>query len=101
MTVVAGRLTKTAQAEADLLEIWLNITGDNLPAAEAVFDRLEDACRLIAENPMTGPTRTELGEHIRYFPVGRFLIFYEPADGGIEDVRVLRAERDIEVQFKR
>ena len=37
----------------------------------------------------------KLGEEIRSFPVGNYVVFYKPLESGIEVVRVLSRYRDI------
>ncbi len=43
--------------------------------------------------------RPELGEGIRSFPSGNYVIFYRTVEGGIEIMRVLHGARDIEKIF--
>ena len=85
---------KTPQAEKDLLEIWIYIARDDATAADRVFDRIESACRNIAERPFMGRERRELAERLFRFPVGNYVISYRPLKGGMELVRVLHGARD-------
>jgi toxin ParE1/3/4 len=41
-----------------------------------------------------GRARPELSAGLRSWPVGRYLVFYEPREDGINDVRVLHGARD-------
>ena len=54
---------KTAQAEEDLIDIWLYIAQDNPGAAN----------QLLAANPKLGQARPDIAEGFRYLPVGRYL----------------------------
>lgn len=45
---------KTAQAEEDLIDIWLYIAQDNPTAADNLLDTFEEKGRLLAKNPKLG-----------------------------------------------
>ena len=90
-----ARLTYTAQAEADLLDVWLYIAKDNAKAADRQLDRIEEACLRIAAFPALGVARPDIAEGLRYFVVGSYLILYRIADTSIEIVRVVFGGRDL------
>ena len=94
------RITKTVQAERDLDEIWFHIALDNIGAADALLDAIDDRCRLLARQPMMGRARSELAPDLRSFPVARYVIFYSPSADGIEVARVLHGARDIGEIFR-
>ncbi len=73
----------TAQAEADLDAIWYFIARDNFHAANNLIDTLLDRFPVLAERPMMGRPRPELGPGLRSIPVGNHLIVYRPADFGV------------------
>jgi toxin ParE1/3/4 len=82
-------------AEQDLLEIWSYIARDNPDAADRYIDLLTEKCELLAESPKLGRYRVELSPRLRSFPVGRYVIFYQIAERGIEVARILSAYRDL------
>jgi toxin ParE1/3/4 len=86
-------------AEADLDEIWLYIARGDPDAADRFIDLIEERCSLLAENPLMGRSRPDLAPGLRSFPVGNYIIFYNPIEGGIEIVRVVNGARDIEALF--
>ncbi len=90
---------RTSQAEADLLEIWLFIAEDSIRAADRLLDRFEETFHLIASQPRMGRSRAQLAPELRSFPVGDYLIFYEPLPDGIQVIRVLSGYRDIDSLF--
>ena len=47
-------ITKTTQAEEDLIDIWSNIAGDNIPAADKLLDRFEGLFSTLTELPAMG-----------------------------------------------
>jgi len=69
-------IRRTAQAEEDLIDLWLYIAQDNPGAADRLLDEIEDKCSLLAANPQLGPARPDIAADCRSFPVGRYLILY-------------------------
>ena len=85
---------KSAQAEADLIDIWLYIAQDNPVAADNLLDTFEEKGLLLAENPRLGQARPDIARDFRYLPVRRYLLMlYREIPGGIELVRVLQGMR--------
>ena len=84
---------KTAQAEEDLIDIWLYIAQDNPTAADNLLDTFEEKGWLLAKNPKLGQERPDIAEDFRHLPMGRYLILYREIFGGIELVRVVQGMR--------
>ena len=84
---------KTAQAEEDLIDIWLYIAQDNPTAADQMLDTFEEKGVLLAENPELGQSRPDIADDFRYLPVKRYLMLYRVITGGIELVRVVQGMR--------
>jgi toxin ParE1/3/4 len=91
----------TPEVEADLVEIALYISRDNPKAADRLLDQFEDCFRRLVKFPGLGRARDELGEGLRSFPVGQYLVFYLPKPDGIELIRVLHGARDLRRIFGR
>src|SRR3954466_15175904 len=96
-----ARLTITTLARADLTEIRDYIARDNPTAARRLIERLRDRARALAETPGIGRSReADLRPNLFSFPVGNFLIFYQPQpSGGIVLVRVLHGSRALPALF--
>ena len=92
-------IRRTAQAEADLIDLWLYIAQDNPSAADRLLDEIENKCSLLAANPQLGPARPDIAADCRYSPVGRYLILYRLIPEGIEIVRVVQGSRRLEDLF--
>jgi toxin ParE1/3/4 len=86
-------------ALADLYEIHEYVARDNPPAADRLIDRLKDQFRLLARQPLMGQARPELAPDLRSFGVGNYVIFYRPAQDGIEVARVIHGARDVDSLF--
>ena len=77
-------------AAEDITEVWDHIADDNLRAADRWVDQLDEQFRLLATQPFMG---------LRSFPFGRYVIFYQPIEGGIDVVRLLHSARDVNAVF--
>ncbi|MBN2064086.1 MAG: type II toxin-antitoxin system RelE/ParE family toxin [Sedimentisphaerales bacterium] len=86
-------------ARDDLLDIWLFIADDRVSAADRWLDTIDAECSLVADNPLIGRARPELGDHIRCLPVGDYIVYYLPSDGGVLVVRVLHGSRDVDLKW--
>ncbi len=77
----------------DLDAIWLRIARDDAARAESFVDRIVATTRLLADNPLSGRTRDELGAGLRSFPTLSWVVFYR-VTARVEIVRVLHGRRD-------
>ncbi|MEA1649175.1 type II toxin-antitoxin system RelE/ParE family toxin [Nitrospirillum sp. BR 11164] len=90
-----ARVIRTAQAEEDLMDIWIHIAQDNPQAADALLTRIDHACWRLAAYPGMGPARPDLAPGLRYTVVGAYLILYRIAGPNIEVVRVIHGARHL------
>ena len=84
---------RTAQADEDLINIWIYIATDNPKAADSWLDEIEGKFVLLSEQPRLGPARSDIAPKLRYFPVGSYLILYRELANGIEVARVVHGAR--------
>lgn len=82
-------------AERDIDQIVDYIARDNPRAAVAFAQRIERTCSRLARFPDLGTDRSVLGQGIRIFSVGRYVIYYrkEPNDR-LWILRVIHGARD-------
>ena len=95
---MANKIRRSPRVRLDLIDIWTYIAQDNPDAADGLLDRLEEVMGRLSERPIMGRKRPELGEALRSFPVGNYVIFYLPNDEGVEIIRVLNRYRDSDTQ---
>lgn len=93
------RILRTRASLEDYDEIWSYIAVRDLVAADRLVDRFDATLRLLASNPYVGRAADEFAKNLRSFPVGSYLIFYRPIDGGIELIRVIHGARDIVPEY--
>jgi len=87
-------------AEKDLDDIWLSIAQHNLDRADKVLDEIQARFLLLSRFREMGIAREDIAPSLRSFPVDKFLIFYRLTKQGIEVVRVLPGQKDIERIFQ-
>lgn len=92
-------IKRTAQAEEDLIEIWVYIAQDNPAAADRLLDDIDAKCLLLADNPHLGAARPDIAPELRYFPVGSYLVLYREISQGIEVVRIAHGARRLDKLF--
>ncbi len=85
----------STDAHRDIEETASYIFDLNPVAASRFLDALDETCELLAEHPLIGRSRPTLGESLRSFPIGNYLIFYTPSPDGIDVVRVIYGGRDL------
>ncbi|MDZ8109051.1 MAG: type II toxin-antitoxin system RelE/ParE family toxin [Nostoc sp. DedQUE12a] len=91
--------TFTPLAVSDLDNIYEYIASNDLSILGRLLNRFTELFRKLAAMPGIGRNRPELGEGIKSFPSGNYVIFYRTVEGGIEIMRVLHGARDIEKIF--
>ena len=56
------RISRTAEAEEDLIKIWLDIAQSNPPAADKMLREIDEKFVLLARNPKLGRALPELAK---------------------------------------
>ena len=86
----------TQRARQDLLDIWIYIAPRNSEtAADAIYDRIEEACSRLRDHPQLGPARLEIAEDARALIVERWLALYQLTEYGAQVVRIVDRARDL------
>jgi toxin ParE1/3/4 len=71
-----SRLTFSAKALRGLDEILEFISKDNPRAAETLVDRIIRTCENLARFPNRGMLQEDLGQGIREYSVGKYVIYF-------------------------
>jgi toxin ParE1/3/4 len=87
------------EASRDLEEVKDYISQDNPAAATRLILLIREKCALLSQQPGIGRDRSDILSGLRGFPVGNYVIFYQPMNDGISVVRVLHGARDIPELF--
>ena len=84
-------------ASFDLFENSEFIARDKAEAAYRWVEKIEAACRALAENPEMGQRRISKNHGpCRSFSCGSYVIFFRGLGDGVEIIRVVRGERDLD-----
>lgn len=63
-------IQRTAQAEEDLIDIWLYIAHDDIRAADRFLDEIEEKSLLLADQSSLGPARPDIARACATFRCG-------------------------------
>ncbi|MBI3901716.1 MAG: type II toxin-antitoxin system RelE/ParE family toxin [Nitrosomonadales bacterium] len=94
-----ARYVVSPLAEQDIEAIGDYIEQDNPHRALTFIAQLRSQCDKITFSPKACRLRPELGENIRSFAYGNYVIFFQDGLTGICIVRVLHGAMDIEAKF--
>ncbi|QEG24832.1 type II toxin-antitoxin system RelE/ParE family toxin [Mariniblastus fucicola] len=92
-----ARVRYSQLASSDLYENSEFIARDKPEAAYRWVEKIESACRTLATNPEMGQRRISKNHGpCRSFSCGSYVIFFRALDDGVEIVRIVRGERDLD-----
>lgn len=92
------RLTYSTDAKQDIRETVAYISRDNPAAAHRWLTETRRRCRLLARNPKLGEIRKGFDtEELRVFSHGNYVILYAVVPGKIQVARIVRGDRDIQL----
>jgi toxin ParE1/3/4 len=90
------RLRISAEALADLDDIWFHIAKDSEVNADRFLDRLlASVTDTLLTAPLAGRAREDLAVGLRSFPFADYLIFYRVQEGNVEIARIIHGRRDL------
>jgi toxin ParE1/3/4 len=92
-----GKVHYSSLAAKDLCDNAEYIARDKPDVAYRWVEAIEETCELLAINPEMGEQGNirNLG-HCRRFTCGKYVVFFRGVADGVEIIRVVRGERDIE-----
>ena len=92
-----ARVERTPVAQRSLEEIfdYVGRQRQSPSAAAMLLRRIDEKCRLYSLQPRMGELRPDLGEGVRCFSVGSYVVIYEPLDDGIRVLVVIHGHRDV------
>ena len=96
-----ARILRTARAEEDYREIWDFVARDDPTAADRLLRKFDEKLQLCVTNPGMGTLRERYAPGLRSIPVGNYVLFYRPAENGIELIRVLHGARNFNRIFRK
>lgn len=94
-----SKVVRNRLSVSDYEEIWHYVAKDNPRAADRLIQKFEHQLEMLSKMPDMGKGEEDLFPRLRSFPVGSYLLYYLPIEGGIRLVRVLHGARDIDSDF--
>lgn len=88
-------LRRTAQAEEDLINIWLYIAREDPNAANRLLKRLDARSRDLCIHPDLGPARDDIAAGFRHLVSENYIILYRKGDSYVEIVRYLHGAQNL------
>jgi antitoxin ParD1/3/4/toxin ParE1/3/4 len=92
----------SAEAQADLFEIWKRIASDSRALADRIDSEFHDLFASLARMPGQGHSRKDLTRHlVLFFPLYSFLVVYQPDVAPIRIMAVLRGKRNLKSYLRK
>ena len=79
-----ARIIRAPAAKADAVEIWAYIAADNPSAADRLLNRFDRVLQKLPTQPLPGKAVEEIAPHLRFIPIGSYLVFYRGMEDGVE-----------------
>ncbi|MCO6392743.1 type II toxin-antitoxin system RelE/ParE family toxin [Aliihoeflea aestuarii] len=93
------RIVRTPAAETDLIDIWIYIAADNIPAADRLLDAIGNRIEQLKSHPFSGAARPDIAPDARLLPIGNYVVLYRVRADAVEIVRVVHGARDASALF--
>lgn len=87
------------EALHDLEEIVDYFTERNIAAGDRLLNEFSKKCRYLIQFPLIGRSYSQIRSYLRGIPMQNYIIFYRIIDNGIEIMRVIKGDRDLEAFF--
>jgi toxin ParE1/3/4 len=87
------------EAMSDLEQIIDYLAMDNVNKGENFLNEFNKKCRYLTQFPMMGRSYREIRSYLRSLPMKKHIIFYRVLNDGLEIMRVVPANRDLEAIF--
>jgi toxin ParE1/3/4 len=84
----------------DLEEIIDYFTERNVEVGDRLLDDFSKKCRYLTQFPLIGRSYREIRSYLRGIPMQNYIIFYRTINDGIEIMRVIRGDRNLEAMFE-
>lgn len=88
------------EAIRDLDEISDYFLARNVESGERFLEEFTKKCRYLTQFPQMGRSYRQLRPYLRGIPLQNYIIFYRIGNDGIEIMRIIRGDRDLEAFFE-
>jgi toxin ParE1/3/4 len=95
------RLSPAARDDLKQISHYIRVERQSPQGATRLRGYFLDAFRLLASQPLIGQACPEYGPNLRIWPVGNYVILYQPRKDGIDIVQVAHGARDLPAIVRR
>jgi toxin ParE1/3/4 len=88
-------------AICDLNDITDYFAKHNINAGDHLLDEFSKKCRYLTQFPLMGRSYREIRSYLRGLPIQNYIIFYRVINNGLEIMRVVKGDRDLEAVFEK
>jgi toxin ParE1/3/4 len=89
------RISPAARDDLKQISRYIAVERQSPQGAKRLRGYFLDSFRLLAEQPLLGQTCLEYGANMRIWPVGNYVVLYQPSKDGIDIVQVAHGARDL------
>jgi toxin ParE1/3/4 len=89
----------STEAIRDMEQILDYLANTNINAGEKFLEEFSKKCRYLTQFPLMGRSYREIRPYLRGLPMKNYIIFYRLTEQGLEIMRVVKGERDLEAFF--
>jgi toxin ParE1/3/4 len=90
------KVFRSAKAQEDLVQIWIYIAMDSERAFDRVLDAIEGKFDALGDFPEIGGARDDIRPGLRMLVSSEYVILYRVSADGVDIVRVVHGQRDLE-----
>ena len=89
----------STEAIQDMEQILDYLAKNNLKTGEKFLEEFSKKCRYLTQFPLMGRSYREIRPYLRGLLMKNYIIFYRLTEQGLEIMRVVKGDRDLEVLF--
>ena len=89
----------STEAIRDMEQILDYLANTNINAGEKFLEEFSKKCRYLTQFPLMGRSYREIRPYLRGLPMKNYIIFYRLTKQGLEIMRVVKGERDLDALF--
>jgi toxin ParE1/3/4 len=95
------RVTPAARDDLKRIAHYIAMEKQSPQAAKRLRAHFLDDFRRLARSPLIGQACPEFGPNIRIWPVGNYVVLYQPQKDGIDTIQVVHGARDLPLIARR
>jgi toxin ParE1/3/4 len=95
------RIAPAARDDLKRVSHYIAVQQQSPQGAKRLRSLFLDNFRRLARSPLIGQACPEFGPDVRIFPVGSYVVLYQPQPDGVDIIQVAHGARDLPVIVRR